>query len=811
MDTLFHSLTAKPSLWSFQKETANHLLNGKNVILSAPTGAGKTWAALMSYLYTKDKGHPHVERVFYTLPLRTLATSLYQSTQADCQNAFTLVDNLWKIRSDKELAITIQTGEQQNDPFFQGDICFTTIDQLLSSYLNIPFSLHDRLANINAGALLGSLVVIDEIHLLEPDKSLWTVLEMVKRLKPYIQFLFMTATLSSAAISLIREHIDVEVVTVQSDELAQMPSHNNKQRTYRWMGEPLTAEKVIKCHNNGRSIVICNTVTKAQEIYEDLKKKAPADCRVILLHSRFYQEDRIQKERLLGDYFGPNPIKDNAILVATQVVEAGIDISAENLHTELCPANALLQRAGRCARYPQRNVGTVWVYELEKTASGVNKLGPYCERNNASAINLTREAMITRNGKMLDFQSEQKLVDEVHQETEQRIIRELFRNLLSCRKKVNDTIDEGGTSYARDLIRDVQSVNILFTSEPDAVELEKAPRLLSIPRTSLYILEKLLSANISGKWLAKIPVYNPDRIAENPYEWKELIKPSDITQISWLVAISPEMADYNPEIGFQLGIKGETPEVQYNDKPLIPNYSYDYEPYKDHIRQIVSQSRETSLYYSKASRYLEKNLNLPDGLVDWLIELSCAFHDAGKLTKNWYYPSQVWQKDNYRAEIKGSEGEPLAHCTYRPEKGDWLKQKSNKVYKRGPHALEGAFALVNSLAECIFDKVSDINRAELVTSAVVTAIGRHHTARASDIKDFQLIDGAIQWINQSLANCGIKESIIEVDNFSGDYDDKRCFQDILLKARNMEHESWIPLYWLLIRRLRLADQGSLKE
>ncbi|MCL4439486.1 MAG: CRISPR-associated helicase Cas3', partial [Firmicutes bacterium] len=437
MDELFRKLTLRPKLWSFQKEVANHLLEGKNVILSAPTGAGKTWAALMSYLYSKHKGQPHVDRVFYTLPLRTLATSLYRSTRIDCQNVFTQVDDLWQDRAGKELAITIQTGEQQDDPFFLGDICFTTIDQLLSGYLNIPFSLPEKLANINAGALLGALVVIDEIHLLEADKSLWTVLEMAKRLRPYTQFLFMTATLSSAAIELIRECLDAKVVSVQPEELIQMPSHSNKQRTYHWIEQPVTAGQIIERHEGGRSIVICNTVTKAQEIYQDLNKLATNDCKVILLHSRFYQGDRVQKEGQLGDYFGPNAIKKNVILVATQVVEAGIDISAENLHTQLCPANSLLQRAGRCARYPSRNVGNVWVYELEQSKSGRFKLGPYRERKVALTVGLTREAMIKRNGEMLDFQAEQQLVDEVHEKIEQQVIADLLANMTVCREKVN--------------------------------------------------------------------------------------------------------------------------------------------------------------------------------------------------------------------------------------------------------------------------------------------------------------------------------------------------------------------------------------
>ena len=83
---------------------------------------------------------------------------------------------------------------------------------------------------------------------------------------------------------------------------------------------------------------------------EQLLEARNPSIEVMLLHSRFFKEDRHRKEEQLRSLFDRNS-SGQAILVATQVIEAGLDISCEQLHTELCPMNALIQRSGRCARF----------------------------------------------------------------------------------------------------------------------------------------------------------------------------------------------------------------------------------------------------------------------------------------------------------------------------------------------------------------------------------------------------------------------------------------------------------------------------
>src|SRR5205807_2086751 len=128
---------------------AEHLLGGRSVILRAPTGAGKTRAALFPFLHAWRSDLPFPRQMIYSLPLRTLATSLHAEAVETCHKAFG--------DGPQRPAVTIQTGEQPEDPQFRlGDVVFATYDQSLSSFLTIPVGLSAREGNVNAGAMVAS-------------------------------------------------------------------------------------------------------------------------------------------------------------------------------------------------------------------------------------------------------------------------------------------------------------------------------------------------------------------------------------------------------------------------------------------------------------------------------------------------------------------------------------------------------------------------------------------------------------------------------------------------------------------------------
>jgi CRISPR-associated endonuclease/helicase Cas3 len=141
--------------------------------------------------------------------------------------------------------------------------------------------------------------------------------------------------------------------------------------------------------------VICNTVARAQEVYQSLWAYfASADDKpqLALLHARFLFHQRAAREARTLERFGKPPSTSTdetdtarprcAILVATQIIEQSLDIDFDLMISELAPADLLLQRAGRLHRHtrqeprpPKLQSPTLMLIKPELDAHGVPNFG----------------------------------------------------------------------------------------------------------------------------------------------------------------------------------------------------------------------------------------------------------------------------------------------------------------------------------------------------------------------------------------------------------------------------------------------------
>ena len=332
-------------------------MEGRSIVLRAPTGAGKTWSVVVPFFYPDWQRRP--ARLIYALPLRTLAQGIYREARETARQLGLPIEAELDTRGREQVSpyVTLQTGEQPDDCFFdRGRIVITTYDQLLSGLLDQPYGLSQRLHNINAAAVAGALVVFDEFHLMEPHRAFLTAAAGLHLFRELCQSVWMTATATQPLAELVGDAVGAVPVPENEAEwkglLNSLPSVTQVSRSLVCEKDQLSADAVLRCHQR-RSIVLLNTVARSQEMFtalEQLLEGRNPSIEVMLLHSRFFKEDRHQKEEHLRSLFDRNS-SGQAILVATQVIEAGLDISCEQLHTELCPMNALIQRAGRCARF----------------------------------------------------------------------------------------------------------------------------------------------------------------------------------------------------------------------------------------------------------------------------------------------------------------------------------------------------------------------------------------------------------------------------------------------------------------------------
>lgn len=147
------------------------------------------------------------------------------------------------------------------------------------------------------------------------------------------------------------------------------------------------------------TLVIVNTVQRAQKIYNALlenTEKLDDIPEILLFHSRFRPLERAKLNIFLKESpETPNFPKNGRIIISTQVVEAGVDVSSKNLITELCPWASMVQRLGRLNRYGEWNRAKATWIDIDTETRNANTLAlPYT----ADALDNSRKILCKLQG-----------------------------------------------------------------------------------------------------------------------------------------------------------------------------------------------------------------------------------------------------------------------------------------------------------------------------------------------------------------------------------------------------------------------------
>jgi len=660
--------------------------------------------------------------------------------------------------------------------------------------LGIPLSLPQKLANINVGAVLSSYLIFDEFHLLDPEKSLNTTITLLKLMKDISPFCLMTATLSNKFINRLSEFLDSKIIQVDEVDYKNFSYVKNNVRKYiSSIDSSLSVESIIERHKE-KSIVICNTVDRCVEIYKSLeieKLKGNLSSELICIHSRFFQSDRKDKEEKISKYFNKESNK-NVILVSTQVIEVGLDISCDVLHTELSPINSLLQRIGRCARWS--GVGEIMVYDLPDKK---NKYLPYEKELSISTMN---EIKLLEN-KDIDFTISQKLIQKVMARFENQIFDEIQNGFNQSIENIKDCWLEGGKDKSRQLIRDIRSIN--FVLLPEGYKTESLYKYESLSINPYSIISKIKKKmdeyeNEVPHFILKLEESNFD------FDIEKELTPINIEDISTenIIALNSQCVGYSTNYGLDFDTYFDVQSKKNNLKQKT-TYSINKDTYGQHVEWMIEyfESKKYSNIYPihKIQQFKYSNFNFDD-----IIKYIFIFHDFGKLNIQWQKIVNDYQK------LKEPEWNNsfLAHTDYDPNNED-DKFKINSIYRkynvlRKPnHSGIGSFVINIVLPRIMQLEQNDENSSFI--NIIMTTIMRHHAAYSKKTSSFEISEDAKNMINELIKKFVPKmhtENLLELLPNKGDNGDLN--RSIISFHNNYE----TFLYFILVRILRLSDQHS---
>lgn len=383
-----------------------------SALLTAPTGSGKTEAALL--WAARQAAEDGLPRLFYTLPYQASMNAMqlrlqetFGETQVGLQHGRSLLA-LYRQLLDKDYdpkqaaheAKWMRNLVQLNYPpvrvlspyqMLKGMYRLKGYEALLSDYYGAAF-------------------IFDEIHAYEVSR-----LAMILRAMAYLarnldaRFLVMSATFPSLIKGWLREALGAMAEIVAVPEVYSM---FHRHRLHLLDGELMSErglDRVISDARIGKSVLVaCNLVDRAQSVYDYLCRTLESeDITVELLHGRFNMRDRLVKEQLVRETVGSRSLRRRPIVVvATQVVEVSLDIDLDTIYSDPAPLEALVQRFGRInRRHKQADLAPVFVFR--QPTDGQKIYDP-------ELVQATLRVLERENGKPIDESAVGGWLDEIY-------------------------------------------------------------------------------------------------------------------------------------------------------------------------------------------------------------------------------------------------------------------------------------------------------------------------------------------------------------------------------------------------------------
>lgn len=533
-DDFVSTATGGARPYPYQRQLAG---GGLPDVLGVPTGSGKTLAATLPWLYRRVNGMESTRWLVLVLPQRALVEQTVRVVRS------------WLANLAVDVPVHVLMGGEDDDSHsWKMDpdrvrIFVGTQDMVLSRLLMRGYAEPRTSWPMSFGLLhAGTQFVFDEVQLMGPGLPTSLQLQGLRELMGTAmpcRSMWMSATLEPDHLRTVDFHRSITVAELAAEDRSgplrvrldatrrvgriDLPGVDTK--TY----PKSLAERVIVEHRpDTKTLVVLNTVDRAVAVYSAIKRLAPRTD-LVLLHSRFRPDDR--------ERHTDRAVAGAGIVVTTQVLEAGMDMTSTTLVTELAPWSSIVQRAGRCNRDgAATDARLLWV----APPPGKSAHLPYdvTELDNSATVLSGLEGQAVTSTDLAGASAD--VTVPVHPVLRRRDLRDLFDTAPDL-----DGNDVDVSPFIRDA--DERTVFVAWRDLPvpdDAVlpaRVELCPAPLADVRALLARSTAVVYDQQDGRWRRAVP--------------------ADIRPTSMLV-FDAAGGGYLPDVGFAVASRSTVPPIQ---------------------------------------------------------------------------------------------------------------------------------------------------------------------------------------------------------------------------------------------------------
>lgn len=369
-------------------------------MLDIPTGMGKTAAVTIAWLYKRGwrKGGRNADidentprRLVWCLPMRVLVEQTLTNICGWLRNL-----SIQGVPGNGKVSVHLLMGGERDLSIWaehpeEDMVLIGTQDMLLSRALMRGYGMSRYQWPIQFALLHNDcLWAFDEVQLMGAGLTTSAQLESFRRDFPLAKSsrsIWISATLNRdwlRTVDLIAHFSDFEALSLTDTDREQAAERLDARKILRYAGVSLTSESkkkdgiktyteklsrtILQEHSpDSQTLVILNRVDRAQLLFQQIQR-VRSEHDDLLIHACFRPSERSLQNEKLGIS------ATDRIIVATQAIEAGVDITSKILFSELAPWSSLVQRFGRCNRdgkYKADNAGQVFLINIEDDADAL--------------------------------------------------------------------------------------------------------------------------------------------------------------------------------------------------------------------------------------------------------------------------------------------------------------------------------------------------------------------------------------------------------------------------------------------------------